>query len=276
MPAMIAHEFRYQAFGRSIRYLDSGEGRPLIFIHAFPLSADMWAPQIGSLPPGWRLIAPDLRGFRGPASPEDPTPVGRVTMDDYARDVVALLDHLDIPEAVVGGLSMGGYVAFAVYRLAPGRVRGVVLANTRSQADTEEARAQRRQMLPLVARQGAPGVAREMLPRLLGRTTLGERPEVVARVRALIEANAPDAIASAIGALMTRPDSTPLLESMRVPAMVVMGMEDALISRGAADLMFDTLPNARLSVIARAGHLSNLEEPDLFNTFLAEFLTSSF
>jgi pimeloyl-ACP methyl ester carboxylesterase len=276
MPGMIAHELRYETAGRSLRYLDTGEGRPLVLLHAFPLSADMWAPQIGSLPPGWRLIAPDLRGFRGVASPADPSPVGPVTMDDYARDVLALLDHLRIPEAVVGGLSMGGYVTFAVCRLAPERVRGVLLANTRPQADTDEGRAQRRQMIALVAREGAAGVAREMAPKLLGRTTQRERPEVTARVRALIEANSTDAISSAIGALMTRPDSTPMLESMRAPAIVVVGMEDMLIPREAADLMFDTLPNARLSVIARAGHLSNLEEPDLFNAFLGKFLTGNF
>lgn len=275
MRPMIGYEHHYSVAGRTLRYLDTGAGQPVVLIHAFPLSADMWAPQIGALPRGWRLVAPDLRGFRGLASPAVPAPAGAVTMDDYARDVVALLDHLQIERAVVGGCSMGGYVTFALWRLARERVRGLVLANTRPQADTAEGRAKRGEMLALLERGGPGAVATAMLPSLLGKTTHASRPEVMARVRALIEANPPAAIAGAISALMDRPDSTPLVESMRVPAMVVLGLEDTLIPREAADLMFETLPNARLAVIARAGHLSNLEDPDLFNAFLAEFLVET-
>jgi pimeloyl-ACP methyl ester carboxylesterase len=195
-----------------------------------------------------------------------------MTMDDYARDVIALLDHLGIDRAVVGGCSMGGYVTFAIWRLAPRRVRGVVLANTRADADTPEGRERRGQLLALVGRAGPSGVADQMLPNLLGRTTHDSRPEVVARVRALIEANSPEAIATAIGALRDRPDATPLLKTIDVPVLIIAGDEDTLIPHDAADQMFDALPDAQLSVIGRAGHLSSLEAPAVFGRALETFL----
>jgi pimeloyl-ACP methyl ester carboxylesterase len=186
-------------------------------------------------------------------------------MDDYARDVIALLDHLQIDRAVVGGCSMGGYVTFAVWRLVPERVRGIVLANTRSEADSNEGRAKRAEMLDLLAREGPTGVANEMLPKLLGRTSHASRPEVVSRVRQLVEANPSDAIAAAIGALRDRPDSTALLPGIGVPSLVIAGDEDTLIPREAADQMFGALPDAQLCVIGSAGHLSGLEAPEAFN-----------
>ena len=255
----------YTTAGRRQRYLHTGTGQPVVLIHAFPLSADMWLPQLQAPPPGWRLVAPDLRGFRGPSSDADPSAVGRTTLDDYARDVIALLDHLQIDRAVVGGCSMGGYVTFAVWRLAPDRVRGVVLANTRPQADSDEGRAKRGEMLALLEREGPAGVASEMLPKLLGRTSHASRPEVVSRVRQLVEANPADAIGAAIGALRDRPDSTALLPGIDVPSLVIAGDEDTLIPREAADQMFDALPDAHLCVIGNAGHLASLEVPEVFN-----------
>jgi pimeloyl-ACP methyl ester carboxylesterase len=272
MAQMTISSHHYTTAGRRIRYLDTGAGRPVVLLHAFPLNADMWLPQLQAPPPGWRLIAPDLRGFRGLSSGADSGPVGRMTMDDYARDVIALLDHLKIDRAVVGGCSMGGYVTFAVWRLAPERVRGVVLANTRPQADSDEGRAKRAEMLALLDREGPAGVASEMLPKLLGRTSHASRPEVVSRVRQLVEASPAAAIGAAIGALRDRPDSTALLPGIGVPALVIAGDEDTLIPREAADQMFDALPDAQLCVIGSAGHLSSLEAPAVFNKALHTFL----
>jgi len=152
--------------GRTRRHLESGAGQPCVLLHAFPLSAEMWRPQLEEPPPGWRLIAPDLLGFRGPASAAVTAPIVPLTMDDNARDVFALLDALELPSAVVCGLSMGGNVAFAMWRLARGRIRGLVLADTRAGADSDAARERRRQMLALLREQGSAGIATETLPGL--------------------------------------------------------------------------------------------------------------
>jgi 3-oxoadipate enol-lactonase len=268
-------ERRYTAAGRPHRYLESGSGQPLVLLHAFPLNADLWEPQLAEPPAGWRIIAPNLRGFRGARALEAP-PVGTVTMDDYARDVLALLDHLGLERAVVGGASMGGYVTFALYRLAPERVGGLVLANTRPQADTPEGRARRSEMLALVEREGAAGVANDMLPKLLGETTHRERPAVVTRVRQMIEVNTAEGIAAAIGAMRDRPDSSPLLSRIDVPTLLVAGGEDTLIPPATAEEMAAAIAGAQLSIIADAGHLSNLENPRSFQMALRFFLGAGF
>ena len=176
---------------------------------------------------GWRVIAPQLRGFDGAAG--DPP---AASMDDYAGDVIDLLDALHVKTAVIGGLSMGGYVAFALLRLAARYVQGLILADTRPQADTPEAdRRRARACCKVVQDKGASAVADQMLPKLLGETTRQTRPEVVERVRALVLANSADAIAGAIRALMSRPDSTPLLASIHVPTLIVVGDQDVVTPR---------------------------------------------
>src|SRR5690349_1145830 len=138
-------------------WLEAGEGWPVILLHGFALRAEMWRPQLASVPEGWRLLAPDLRGF-GAGPPLDRA----VTMDEYAQDVLALMDALEIERAVLGGLSMGGYIVFALVRLAAARATGLVLADTRPQPDTPAGREARVQMRELAAREGAAAVAREM------------------------------------------------------------------------------------------------------------------
>lgn len=257
-----------------IRYLESGSGWPVVLLHAFPLSADMWRPQLERPPDGWRLIAPDLRGF-GPAA-DGPSPGGPVTMDDMAADVEELLDTLEIERAAIGGLSMGGYVTFALFRRAPERFQRMVLADTRAPADTSEGRAARQRMLELLRRGGAAAVAGEMLPKLLGETTRRERPELEAVVRGMIEANSTAGIAGGIEAMMTRPDSTPLLAGIALPALIMVGAEDTLTPPTDAEAMQQQLTRSHLVSLPGAGHLSNLEAPDTFSVALANFLASNF
>ena len=231
----------------------------------------MWEPQLALADHGWRVVAPYLRGMGGGRD------VGPATsMDDYAGDVIDLLDALHVEEVVLGGVSMGGYVAFAMLRCAPRYVRGLVLADTRPQADTREGVDGRKRMLALVREKGPAAVADEMLPRLLGPTTFRDRPEVVARVRALALSNSTEAIAGAMTALMTRVDSTSLLSGIRCPTLVMVGEEDVITPPQLSEAMQRAIPGSGLAVLPQAGHLPNLERPDAFNDALGNFLDHNF
>ncbi len=229
----------------------------------------MWRPQLEAVPAAWRFIAPDLRGF-GQSEVGDPALPASV--EGYARDVVWLLDQLGVGTAVIAGLSMGGYVAFALLRLVPERVAGLVLADTRSEADDETARASRDGMADTLARGGAAAVFDRMLPGLLGVTTRSSRPDVVERVRRLALAQRPEAIRSAIQSMKSRLDSTPLLGGVGCPTLVVGGDEDQITSEDSVRRMHGQIPGAALAVIEKAGHLSNLEQPELFTAVLIRFL----
>ena len=259
---------------RTIAYLDSAPGdgarRTVVLLHAFPIGANLWEPQMRSLLEGWRLITPDLRGFGGSTELDTIT---NASMTDYAQDVVDLMDELGVKRAVIGGASMGGYAAFALLQAAGGRVDGLILANTRAGADSPESRANRRNMLALLDREGPSGVARDMMPKLLGKTTQETNPEIEAFVRRLIKQQSPIAIRMAIHRMMHRPDSSPLLPSIKVPTLVITGDEDALIPVDESRAMAKAVPGATLVIVPKAGHLANLEQPDAFNHALHEFLT---
>ncbi len=256
-----------------LRYLEAaagGTGRPrgtLLLIHAFPLNARMWEPQLALAANGWRVIAPQLRGMDGGSTDQAAT-----SMDEHAGDIIDLLDALHVEDAVVGGLSMGGYVAFALLRHAARYVRGLVLADTRPQADTPEGVEGRRKMLALVGEKGPAAVADEMIPKLLGEDTRRTRPDVAQVVRALILASSADAIANAVTALMTRADSTPLLASIHVPTLILVGEQDTITPPALSEQMYQAIKGSEYIAIPGAGHLSNLEQPEAFNAALARFL----
>lgn len=250
---------------RSVRYLDAGDGRPVVLLHAFPLGAEQWLPQLARVPAGWRFIAPDLRGFGG-VEP-DPVP-GGITIETYAADVVELMAHLDLSSAVIAGLSMGGYVALALARLEPARVASLVLADTRAGADSAEGRAARDRMLAILDRDGPIGVAREMLPKLFGETSRREQPDLSDVVQQLIVHNRPAGIAAAIRAMKDRPDSTSFLPRVSCPTTIVCGVEDVITVPAESEAMQQLIPGATLVMIPGAGHLSNLENPVTFTAAL--------
>ena len=256
-----------------LRYLEALPRGPerrrgtLVLIHAFPLNARMWEPQLTLADHGWRVVAPQLRGVDGgdqnlPAS----------SVDDYAGDLIDLLDALHIHEAVIGGLSMGGYVTLAMFRRAPRYFLGMVLADTRPQADTPDGVEGRKRVLRLVQEKGASAVADEMLPKLLSDATRRSRPDLVARVRGLALSNSAESIAGAITALMTRPDSTPLLSTIHCPTLIVVGEEDSVTPRVLSEDMQRVIAGSTLVVLPSAGHLSSMEQPAAFNEALARFL----
>ena len=250
-----------------IRYETSGSGTPVLFLHAFPLSLRMWDAQAAALPAGHQAVRFDARGFGG-TPPGD----GLLTMERIGDDAVAVLDHLGAPPAVVCGLSMGGYAAFAMVRRHPERIRALILADTRASADTPEGRKTRAEQRERVRREGPAAIAEASLPKLVGETTHRERPQIVARVREMILSASAQGISDALAGLGARADSTPTLREIRVPTLVLCGSEDVITPPAEAEQMKAAIAGSELELIPRAGHLSNLEDPAAFNGALARFL----
>ncbi len=251
----------------SYRALGEGAGDPLVLLHAFPLNGRMFEHQLAAFSGERRVVAPDFPGFgRSPRTPAQPD------VRYYAEGVRNLLDRLGLERVVLGGVSMGGYVAFACMRLFPERVSALVLANTRPDPDSEEARESRNEMALRVAQEGVEVLAEIQMERLLSPTTRENDQELVERVRAMILENSPDGAVAALGAMRERPDSTPLLAEIGVPTLVVGGEEDAISSPEVMAGMADEIPDSRHVTLPRAGHLSNLEAPEEFNAALKGFL----
>ena len=257
------------ASGAMMSYRELGEGRgdPLVLLHAFPLNGRMFEPQMEAFSGERRVVAPDFPGFgRSPRTPAQPD------VRYYAEAVGGLLDRLGLERVVLGGVSMGGYVAFGCLRLFPHRVSGLVLADTRPEPDSDEIRENRKEMARRVAEEGVEVLVELQMERLLARDTLENDEEVVERVRAMILESAPGGVVAALGAMRTRPDSTPLLAEIQAPTLAIGGEEDGISSPEVMGAMAQKIPNSRHVTLPRAGHLSNLENPEGFNAALREFL----
>jgi 3-oxoadipate enol-lactonase len=248
-------------------YRELGEGDPMVLLHAFPLNGKMFEPQMEAFSRDYRVIAPDYPGFgRSPRTPAQPD------MRYYAEGVRGLLDRLEVEHILLGGASMGGYVAFECLRLFPERVSGLVLANTRPEPDSEETKENRREMARRVAEEGVGVLIELQMERLLTRSTLEGNEEVVEKVRAMILESNPNGVVAALGAMRERPDSTPLLGKIKVPTLVIGGEEDGISSPEVMGAMAEKIPDSRHVTLPGAGHLSNVEAPEGFNAALKEFL----
>lgn len=255
----------------NIAYSDHGIGQPVLFLHAFPLNRSMWEGEMTALlqEQAYRLVSLDWRGFGESDIPNDISP-----MSLFADDVAALMDQLGIEKAILCGLSMGGYAAFAFLRQYPQRIAGLILADTRPGADTPEAQANRENVARLVETQGTGAIADLQMPRLISDATRQHHPEVEIRIRQMIDAATPRGIAAASRGMAQRQDSTGLLAGITSPTLVIVGEQDALIPPAVAQEYAALIPGARLAVIPQAGHLSNLEQPDLFLAAISNFLLS--
>jgi 3-oxoadipate enol-lactonase len=256
--------------GITMAYTDRGSGVPLVFLHAFPLNRTMWRPQEEALSPGFRGITIDLRGHG-----ESDAPLWHYSLEQAADDVCGLLDYLSIRQAVFVGLSMGGYILFSLYRKHADRVKGLILADTKAQADAAEVKQARFQMAQTVYTKGPDAIAEIMLPKLLTPATVGTRPALVQLVRAMITGNQMSGIAGDLMAMAERPDSVPLLSRIVCPAQIIVGELDGATPVSDATFMAEHIPGARLAIIPQAGHLSNLEQPETFNEIVRDF-TSTF
>ena len=251
-----------------LEVLDQGAGRPILFVHGFPLDHSMWNAQLAALPSGWRAIAPDLRGCgRSQVTP------GTVSMEQLADDLAGVLDALEVREPIVYcGLSMGGYVAWQFIKKHAARLRGLVLCDTRSAADTPEAVQSRMKMLNHVLRAGTTYVAEAMMPRLFAPESFQRIGGETERIRRLILSSSPEAIAATLRGIAARPDSTPDLGSIAVPTLVVVGEHDAITSADEMRGVAAAIPGAQFEVIPDAGHMAPMENPPVFNALLAVFL----
>jgi 3-oxoadipate enol-lactonase len=251
----------------SYREFGEGPGDTLVLLHAFPLDSKMFEPQTKALAGLRRLITPDYPGFgRSPRAPAQPD------VRYYAEGVRGLLDRLGLERVVLGGVSMGGYVAFECLRLFPQRVSGLVLANTRAEPDSEEMKEKRKKMARRVADEGVGVLIELQLGRLLAPGTLERNERVVEEVRAMILDSNPNGVVAALGAMRERPDSTPLLAKIEVPTLVIGGEDDEISSPEVMGAMAQKIPDSRHVTLSGAGHLSNLEASEDFNAVLEEFL----
>jgi pimeloyl-ACP methyl ester carboxylesterase len=252
-----------------LAYTDAGLGLPVVLLHGYPFNRSLWTEQVSALSNSYRVITPDLRGLG-----ESDSRPGAATMNRMAQDVVELLDQLEISRAVIGGLSMGGYVALAFYKQFPSRVRALVLADTRPQADTEEGKQTRVQQAEKALAEGMAGIADSMLPKLLTPETVSKRPEVVKRVRDMMLKTKPEGAAGALLGMAERDDQTPLLAQIACPALILVGREDPITPVPDSEKMNREIAGSRLVVIDNAAHVSNLERTEQFNNELVQFLNS--
>ena len=254
-----------------LNYEDDGPGPVVVLLHGFPLDLTMWVSQQQTLGSLYRVISPDLRGHGRTAAPE-----GIYTIDGMADDVVETLDALGLTQpVVVGGLSMGGYLALSIAARYPDRVRGLMLMNTRAGADTPEtARVREDLAIQVEALDSAEPVVATMLPKMFGGSTRANRPEVVAQVREVMSRTQPRTIASTLRGMAVRPDRTGQLGQIAVPTLVMAGSDDAMIPLAESHAMAQAIPGAELVMVADSGHLAPLENPAVANAAMMRFLGS--
>lgn len=267
-------DFSFAHEGVTLAYELVGDGEPIVLLHGFPFHRGMWRAQIEALADEFRVIAPDLRGFGQSALAREDVEDG-VGMDRLAADVAAVLNHASVREPVVlVGFSMGGYAAFQFAFRWPQRLRGLVLADTRAVADTEEGRAGRLKMAEAALAAGDASPAEAMIPKLLAPASLESRPEIVAQVKEFITAASAQAIASAQRGMARREDVRERLGEIHCPVLGLVGAEDAIASPAEMRGIIEALPNGKLVEIPSAGHSTPLENPNAVTHALAEFSRS--
>jgi pimeloyl-ACP methyl ester carboxylesterase len=244
---------------------EAGSGTPVVLVHAFPVDARLYDDQLDSPPEGFRLIAPDLPGFGRSA------PAAIATMDDYADAVLAMLDADGINSCVLGGLSMGGYIAFALLQAAS-RFSALVLADTRAGADSEEAKKGREDAARRAEAEGSAVIIEGLLPRLLAAATVSSRADVVERVKRMGTEASPAGVACALRAMAARPDSSATASAIGVPTLIVVGSEDQLTPVAESEALHAAIKGSRLEVLPGAGHLTSIEAPKEFGSALRGFL----
>lgn len=254
--------------GISVGYDDHGAGDALVLVHGHPFNRTMWRPQVDRFSQeGWRVIAPDLRGYG-----ESTVVPGMTTLDVFARDIAGLLDHLGIETFVLGGLSMGGQIAMDFYRQFPDRVRGLLLADTFATGETDAGRQRRTAIADRLLAEGMAAYADEELPKMVDPANIEALPAVAEHVLGMMRTTPAEGAAAALRGRAERPDYFEVLAKVTVPALVVVGRDDTYTPVSDAQAMHDRMPDSTLVVIEGSAHMPNLERPDEFDAALSTFL----
>ena len=251
-------------------YESLGEGPPVLLLHPFPANHDFWMPAAQALLTRYRLILPDLRGHG-----DSGAGAGAATMDKHASDLARVLDHAEVGRVAIAGVSIGGYVFFEFWRRHRGRVAAVVLCDTKAQADTPEARAGRLKAAADVLEQGTEPFIESMVPKLLGKTTVNTRPDLVDGAKRMMLKMSREGISQVQKGMAERPDSVATLKTINVPALIVVGDEDTSSPVADAELMHQNIARSELKVIPRGGHYSVWEQPEACGNLLRQFLDSA-
>lgn len=253
----------------TMAYDDAGTGTPVVvLLHGYPFNRSLWREQVADLAKNWRVLTPDLRGLGASRDAATTT----ATMAQMAQDVIALLDALKVQQAVIGGLSMGGYVTLELARQFPERVAGLILADTKASADNDTVRAGRYTQADLVINKGMAAMVDDFLPKALSEKALTELPEAVAQVREMILTTEPNGAAAAQRGMAARREHLTWLSAIKVPTLIIVGSADKLTTPADAAQMHAAISEAELVTLEGAGHVSNLEQPTEFNRVVREFL----
>lgn len=251
-----------------LSYDDRGRGTPLVLLHGYPLDRRMWRNQLDALSSDFRVIASDLRGFG-----QSPRAAKSFSLGDLADDVYALMGSLGLSKVVLCGLSMGGYIAGAFAARYPAALAGLILVDTKAEADTADGKAARDKMIALVREKGSTAVAEQMMPKMLAPATLKENESLVKELRAMMEACPVTTLEYAQSAMRERPDYTADFARLGVPTLVIVGEQDAMISSDIAKRTAASIPGATLHMVPGAGHLAPMENPADVNGAIRTFMS---
>jgi 3-oxoadipate enol-lactonase len=240
---------------------------PIVLLHAFPLDHNVWTPQAKEFSKDYWVITPDFRGHGFSRAPS-----GTYTMDLLARDVKALLEKLRVRKFVMGGISLGGYVAFAYQRLFPDDIKALILVDTKADADTPQAKTGRKELADLVLTKGVSSFADRMLPRLFSKQNLDGNAAIVKEARKTIETMNPSGIVGTLQGMAERPDSTPLLDQIHVPTLIIVGENDPTTTVDDSKKVAGRITGSKLVIVPNAGHISTLEQPEKVTSAMRVFL----
>jgi 3-oxoadipate enol-lactonase len=258
---------RIKSDDAEIFYWTLGDGPPVVLLHPFPVHHEFWLPVAEALSARYRLILPDLRAHGESGAGEGPA-----TIEKHAADLARVMDDAEVGRAPIVGVSIGGYAIFELWRKYRGRVTALGLCNTKAPADTPEARAGRLEAATDVLERGTEPFFESMIPKLLGKSTRENRPDLVDGALRMMRKMSPDDIAQVQRGMAERADSIETLKTIHVPTLIVTGDEDLIAALNEAELMHQRISGSRVRVIPKAGHYSPWEQPEEAARLLRNFL----